>query len=112
MGKYIVIYHATPEAVASTQDMNPEQMQEGMKAWFDWAETCGDGLIDLGSPLMGGVTLSPTGSSPRDRQVTGYSILDADNMAAAEAMLKGHPHLAWAAGCEIEVHESVPLPEM
>ena len=34
----------------------------------------------------------------------------AENMEAAKAMLMGHPHLQWAAGCEIEVHEAMPLP--
>jgi hypothetical protein len=112
MGKYIVIYHASAEAMASTQDMKPEEKQEGMKAWFDWAKEIGDGLVDFGTPLMGGVKLSPSGSTPSDKGVMGYSILEAENMAAAEAMLKNHPHLAWAAGCELEVHESMQVPDM
>jgi len=33
-------------------------------------------------------------------------------MDAAVEMMKGHPHLEMADGCEIEVHESLPLPEM
>jgi hypothetical protein len=49
-------------------------------------------------------------SSTSDKEVTGYSILEADSMGAAVAMLQGHPHLDWAAGCEIEVHEAMPVP--
>jgi hypothetical protein len=33
-------------------------------------------------------------------------------MDAAVAMLQGHPHLDWATGCEIEVHEAMPVPGM
>ena len=29
--------------------------------------------------------------------------------AAAKSLLDGHPHLGWTDGCEIEVHESMPL---
>jgi hypothetical protein len=110
MNKYIVIYHADAAALAGMQDATPEQMAEGMKPWMTWAENCGDGLLDMGTPLGGGLKLSSSGSSGSDREVTGYSILQAENMAAAEAMLQGHPHLGWAEGCEIEVHEAMPLP--
>ena len=111
MNKYIVIYHAPAEAIAATHAMSSEDMQKGMEAWGVWAAACGDGLVDMGTPLMSGLKLSPDGSSPSDKEVTGYSILQADDMAAAEALLQGHPHLNWAGGCEIEVHESMPMPE-
>ena len=81
-----------------------------MEPWMEWAERCGSGLVDLGSPLMGGQKLSKSGSSPSDKQVVGYSILQAEDMEAAQALLRGHPHLEWTAGCEIEVHESAAMP--
>jgi len=40
----------------------------------------------------------------------GYSILQAENMDEAKELLQGHPHLDWNAACEIEVHESLPMP--
>ena len=79
-----------------------------MEAWMAWAARCGDGLVDMGSPLTGGQKLSKSGSAPSDKQVIGYSILQADDMESAKALLDGHPHLEWAEGCEIEVHESAP----
>ncbi|MBI4173904.1 MAG: hypothetical protein HY519_04245 [Candidatus Aenigmarchaeota archaeon] len=110
MKKYIVIYHAPEGAAKQMENATPEQMQEGMKPWMEWAEKCGSGLVDLGTPLANGQKLTPQGSTPSKRSVVGYSILQAENMEKAKAMLKGHPHLAWAAGCEIEVHEALPLP--
>ena len=112
MNKYIVIYHATAEFMSAMAGMTPEQMAEGMKPWGVWAEACGDGLIDMGTPLAGGLKLSSEGSSPSDREVTGYSIIQAENMTAAEAMMQGHPHLGMAASCSIEIHEAMPLPGM
>ena len=110
MNKYIVIYHAPTSAVEQMMDATPEDMKAGMEPWMAWAKSCGDGLVDLGTPLGGGQKVTKSGSSPSDKSVTGYSILQAENMEAAQALVKGHPHLQWAAGCEIEVHESLPLP--
>ena len=71
---------------------SPEEMKAGMEPWMAWAAKCGEGLVDLGAPLVG------------------YSILQAEDMEGAKALLEGHPHLEWTGGCEIEVHESMPLP--
>ena len=66
--------------------------------------------MDIGAPLGGGQKLTKSGSTPSGKEVTGYSILEAANMEAAQALLAGHPHLEWGAGCEIEIHEAMPLP--
>ena len=110
MGKYIVLYHAPKSAVEAMANVTPEEMQKGMELWMAWAERCGDSLVDMGAPLGGGQKLTKSGSTPSDKDVTGYSILEAENIEAAQALLAGHPHLVWEAGCEIEVHEAMPLP--
>ena len=110
MKKFVVIYQASAPAWEQMKDATPEDMKDGMESWMAWAKKCGDGLVDLGTPLGGGQKISKSGSSPSDKNVVGYSILQAENMEAAQALLDGHPHLEWAAGCEIEVHESLPLP--
>lgn len=110
MKKFIVTYHAPIEALAKMGEATPEQREEGMKPWMAWAEKCGDQLVDLGSPLMGGLKLSPNGSSTTSaREVCGYSILQADSMENAKSLLDGHPHLSWMGECEIEIHESMPM---
>ena len=37
-------------------------------------------------------------------------MVQAEDTAAALALLQGHPHLEWAADCAIELHELMPLP--
>ena len=94
-------------------DLCPEDLAEGMKAWMQWAQRCGDKLVDLGAPLMNGKQLNPDGTSQNsEKEVSGYSILQAENMEEAKSLLKGHPHLNWNAYCTIEVHETMPLPGM
>lgn len=110
MKKFIVIYHSPAEAMAKMMESTPEEKKKDMKAWFDWKDSLGDKLIDFGSPLMGGVRLLPNGKSEMSKkEVTGYSIIQAKDIEEAKMLLKNHPHLTWANGCDIEVHEVVPM---
>jgi hypothetical protein len=107
--KFIVIYHAPASANEQMAHATPEQMQEAMKPWMAWAERCGSSLVDLGNPLGNGQRVSKSGAVPSHSDVGGYSILQAEDMAAAKGLLNGHPHLDWGAGCEIEVYEAMPM---
>lgn len=108
MKKYFVIYYA-PTAWDMT-GASPEEMQKGMEAWMAWAAACGDGLLDMGSPLNKGQKVTKAGASSSDKGAVGYSILQANTMDEALKMLRNHPHLDWADGCEIEVHEAPDAP--
>ena len=71
MTKYLVIYHAPAAAFEKMKDATPEQMKAGMEPWMQWAERCGEGLVDLGSPLGVGRKITAAGSSPSDKEVAG-----------------------------------------
>ena len=111
MTEFIVIYYAPQSAMEKMKNTSPEDMKKGMESWMKWAEKCGDNLVDMGAPLGNGkhIDASDTVTSNKT-EVGGYSILKADNMSKIEELLKGHPHLGWADGCYIEVHEKMPLP--
>jgi len=110
MKKFIVTYHAPATDLAEAANVTPEERAEGMKPWMAWAEKCGSQLVDFGTPLMGGQTLSPDGrSSNSTKEVCGYSILEAEDMEGAKALMEGHPHLNWTGACQIEIHESMPM---
>ena len=107
---FLVVYHSPASAMKKMQTATPEDMAAGMQAWMTWAKKCGNRLVDMGAPLVGGVNMKAAGAAtPSKRKVSGYSILKAENMAGAKKLLKGHPHLTWAKGCEIEVHEMCPI---
>ena len=111
MKNFIVIYHAPADVWEQNEKNSEEDMKKGMEQWMLWAQKCGDKLVDMGNPLMGGQKLSPDGTtSPSEKQVCGYSVLQAENMDDAKALLKDHPHLSWNNECEIEVHETMPVP--
>jgi hypothetical protein len=110
MKKFIVIYHVNASAMEKMGKGTPEETKEEMEKWMTWAKKCGDGLVDLGSPLGNGAKVNSSGSAPSERGVVGYSILQAEGMEAAQEMLKEHPHLGWNEGCDIDIHECLPMP--
>ena len=110
MKKFVVIYHAPPEAMAAMADASPEQKAEGMKPWFAWKDSLGDKLIDFGAPLVGGQQILADGSTKTStKEVTGYSMIQAEDMEEAKSLLASHPHLKWTDGCDIEVHECISM---
>ncbi len=111
MTTYVFIYHA-PTPPADATPPSHEEMQAVMGQWHAWSDKVGDGLLDFGAPLAGGTRVTPEGTSPGSREVAGYSIIDAEDMAAALALAQAHPHLNMPGGCTIEVHEAQPIPGM
>lgn len=111
MKKFIVTYHASKDALEQMKDKSPEDMKKGMEMWHAWAEKCGEHLVDMGSPLAGGMAMDQSGSKPSEKQVCGYSILQAESMEAAMQLLEGHPHLGWDSSASLEVHECMPMPD-
>ncbi|MEP7322411.1 MAG: hypothetical protein ABI761_10845 [Saprospiraceae bacterium] len=113
MKKFIVIYHATPEAVKQMAAATPKQQAKSMEGWMKWAQKSGDQLVEMGAPLMNGISISPDGTSKKSRKnVTGYSIVQAETLDKAKKLFKGHTHLKSNEQCTIEVHEIMPVPGM
>ncbi len=112
MKKFIVVYYAPMDAMKQMANSTPEEQKKGMEGWMVWAQKCGDNLVDMGSPLMNGKAITMEGSANSTKEVTGYSVLQAKDLAHAESLLQGHPHLGWNAACSIEVYETMPIPGM
>lgn len=112
MTKYLVLYRSTVSATEQMATLTPEQGKAEMDAWMHWAQRAGSAIVDLGSPL--GVArqfTSATAMAPGDSQVGGYSILQAADANALQALLAGHPHFR-APGATIETFEVLPMPGM
>jgi len=91
--------------------MSPDELSKMMEAWTKWVEKCGEHLLDMGAPLANGKGLDTTGSTASSSDVCGYSIMQADNVAKIEELLKENPHLNFGEGSNIEIHEKMPLPK-
>ena len=110
MAKFMVLYKAAVSARERLANATPEEVQEGMKLWMDWAQKCGDAIVGLGSPLSGGKTIGSGSVMDVDSEIGGFSILEAESMDGAVKLLEDHPHLLTPGGASIEVLQFLSMP--
>ena len=111
MAKFLYLYRgpATPQ-----DEMTEEQSKAVMEHWNTWMEEVGHAVSDIGSPLdSAGVSIVDDGSHEDAPQLNGYTIMEANDMEAAQAMAEKHPFLVDKSGkfC-IDIYEIQPLPDM
>jgi hypothetical protein len=116
MKKYLVLYRAEGAlSGGSVAEMfansTPEQLAAGMAAWEAWYKSTGGAVVDLGAPLDKSTTLTGGSSAAEKTAITGYSILQAESIDDAVALLKAHPHFHMP-GSSVQVLECVPMPGM
>jgi hypothetical protein len=85
------------------------EQQKIMAQWGQWFGALGQAIVDGGNPFGNSSSIGSDGSvkNGTDSQLTGYSILKADDMSAATNMAKGCPVLG--TGGTIEVYETFPV---
>jgi hypothetical protein len=106
--KFMILYLAPMEMDVEMMKQNPEQMKKGMEPWNAWYTKFSKFIVDLGMPLAKGLHLDKDSTSKSKLQVTGYTIIQADDLEAAKAMVKDHPHYMTPQG-SIEIFEMMPM---
>ena len=92
-------------------DMSPEEGAEVMAKWEAWMKKIGAALADVGTPFGPGTSVVDDDSTRPAASLTGYSIVEAADMAAATALTEGHPYLSEGKGdYSIDVFELLPVP--
>lgn len=110
MAKFLMLYKG--EATDMTE-MSPEQAGEVMAKWAAWMGKVGPAVADIGTPLGAGSSVLDNSSAGTAGSLTGYSIIEASDMAAAKALTDGHPYLSDNDGLyAIDIYEMMPVPEM
>jgi hypothetical protein len=107
MSKYIFLYRgpATPMS-----DFTPEQQAEQMEAWGQWIGRLGSALTDVGNPFGARTSLADDGTTRAPGDLNGYSIVEADSLDGARALVDKHPFLTEGKGrFSVEVFELVPM---
>ena len=107
MKKFMILYIA-PVSAEEQMNVSPEEMKKGMEPWMTWYKKAGKAIVDMGVPLGKGACLDKKGVSKCQTQVTGYSIVQANDMEAAKSMLTDHPHFMMSKA-SIEVFEMMPM---
>lgn len=89
MANYIIAYHG------GRQPESPEEGAKHMAKWKAWVEGLGSAAVNPGTPLGKSRIVSTTGVSDDGgpNAMSGYSIVEADDMDTALEMAKECPFL-------------------
>jgi hypothetical protein len=97
-----MVLYTNPTPAEAQLNMSPEEVTKGMEPWNAWFKKSGNTIVDIGTPLTNAQRLTKKSSDKCMTEVTGYSILQAENMEAAKAMLSDNPHFKMPeAGIEV-----------
>jgi hypothetical protein len=99
MKKFVFLYMGQAQTEAPTA--------EGMKAWGDWFASVGEHLVDSGNPFGTGREVTSGGAidlGAEASSITGYSIVTAADLDAAQKLLDGCP-----IGTGVRVYEAMPM---
>jgi hypothetical protein len=107
MAKFIYLYRGPATAMS---DLTPEQSAERMAAFSAWMEKAGAALVDVGRPFGTSASVRDDGTEAAAGDLTGYTIVDADDLGAAMALTDGLPFLSGRDGsCAVEIFELLPM---
>ena len=98
MKKFVLLY-------TGTRDQAPTD--ESIAAWSEWFGSLGDKLVDAGNPFGQGREVSAgntTELSPSADGVTGYTLINAQDIDEAEKIALSHPTVP-----SIQVFEAMPM---
>lgn len=88
MPKYVIAY------LGGKQMPNPQDRAAHMAKWKAWVDGLGSAMVNPGTPLGRGKLVSSDGVSERGpNALTGFSILQADNMDVALEIAQRCPFL-------------------
>ena len=108
MARYMMIYKGQ---ATDMSEMTPEQGAEVMAKWQAWMGQVGSALVDVGSPFGPSACVVDDGTVGVPGAASGYSIVEADSLVAAEGMTVGHPYLVEGKGdYAIDIFELMPVP--
>jgi hypothetical protein len=102
MSKFLLVYYG------GKMETDPKKQKESMDLWMKWFAGLGKAVIDAGNPTMPGKMISKgSAKAIAGEVVTGYSIIQADNLEAALKIAKGSPQIT--AGGQIGVYSIMEM---
>ena len=98
MKKFVLLYRGTRDEAPT---------EESMAAWGEWFASLGDAVVDAGNPFGEGREVSSNGTTDLARDadgVTGYTLINANDIDEAEKIALSHPVVQ-----NIQVFEAMPM---
>ena len=102
MPTFLITYHG-----GGGMPTEPAAQQQMLSAFQAWAASTGDSMVDPGAPLgpSKAVTSDGVTDGPATGSVGGYTLLRADSLDDAVALVKNHPFVG--RGGTLQVSEAV-----
>ena len=97
-----------PVTAEELMNVSPEEMRKGMELWNAWYKKSGKAIVDIGAPLVNGMHFTKNTTAKGKIEVTGYSIIQANNVNAVKEMLLDHPHFLMPEA-SVEIFEMMPV---
>jgi hypothetical protein len=111
MKLFMALYIGTATAAEkAASPVDEATIARGMAAWGEWAARNAAAIVDPGSPLGRTKRASPAGIADIVNAVTAYTIVRAEDHAAAARLFENHPHFAIFPGDSVEIVECLPMP--
>ncbi|MGA7096955.1 MAG: hypothetical protein WB245_05250 [Acidimicrobiia bacterium] len=108
MPRYMMVYKGE---ATDTSEMTDEDAAAVMTKWGTWMGRVGDSLADVGSPFGPGISVVDDGTTAPPISLSGYSIVEAEDLARAAELADGHPYLSDHTGdFAIDIFELMPVP--
>jgi hypothetical protein len=108
MARYMMIYRGE---ATDLSNMSEDEAAAVLRKWQTWIEKVGPALVDVGSPFDEGAAVIDDGSSEPASTLSGYSIVEAADLAEATLLAEGHPFLSEGLGSyAIDLFELMPVP--
>jgi hypothetical protein len=104
MTKFLVTYHGGPGMPA-----DPDGARQMLAAFEGWAGGLGPMLLDPGAPLGAAKTVTAGGvtDGQGEAAIAGYSIIEADDLEGAVALVESHPFLQ--RGGTLQLSQAIPV---
>jgi hypothetical protein len=102
MGKFVVVYQG------GQMGESPEEQEAEMQAWINWFGSLGDVVVDMGNPFGESVAVTAEGKGGSAiGGLTGYTIVKADDLDGAAALVSECPH--FSAGGTIAIYSTIEM---
>jgi YCII-related domain len=101
MANYVFAYKGGSMAATDAE------REAAMAAWGNWFGSLGQAVVEVGNPFGASTSVSANGSSGQAGSLSGYSVIAADDLAAAAELAKGSPVIA--GGGSVEVYETIQV---
>jgi hypothetical protein len=101
MAKFLVVYYG------GKMETDPKKVEKSMAVWTKWFKDLGKAVVDMGAATQPGKSVSGAGvKAITGKPITGYTVIQADNLDAAAALVKTSPIVA--EGGEMGIYTIMP----